>query len=120
MANTDAKKFSQKVFTLLVQVGRKSGDGLPDGASGGGLVCFATGRDEAEAVRETVATLKAADLAPLDVVSYGDQKEREHAGHEFSDDELELMGRAKAENAVIVALFTPFFNDDDLQEWQTS
>ena len=30
-------------------------------------MCYATGVDEAEAVRETVAILKEADLAPLDV-----------------------------------------------------
>ena len=48
----------QQVYTLLVQIGRKDGDGLPDGATGAALMCFASGVDEAEAVRETVATLK--------------------------------------------------------------
>ncbi len=118
MAHSPKKKLPEKVFTLLVQVGRRSGDGLPTDATGGGLVCFAAGRDEAEAVRETVATLKAAELAPLDVTSYGDQKEREAAGHEIPDDELQLMDRARDDNAVIVAQFTPFYSDDDLQEWQ--
>ena len=32
---------------------------------------FASGVDEAEAVRETVAVLKQADTAPLDVSGYG-------------------------------------------------
>ena len=56
-------KKPQQVYTLLVQVGRKSGDGLPDGASGAGLMIYASGVDEAEAVRESVAVLKQADLA---------------------------------------------------------
>ncbi|MEM8729713.1 MAG: hypothetical protein AAGF79_07305, partial [Pseudomonadota bacterium] len=60
-----------QVYTLLVQLGRKQGDGLPDGATGAGLVCYASGVDEAEAVRETVAILKQADTAPLDVTGYG-------------------------------------------------
>ena len=63
----------QSVYTLVVEVGRKPGDGLPDKATGAALMCYASGVDEAEAVRETVAILKEADLAPLDVsgsVSY--------------------------------------------------
>ncbi|MEL7416252.1 MAG: hypothetical protein AAGJ92_10230, partial [Pseudomonadota bacterium] len=47
-------KKPQQVYTLLVQIGRKDGDGLPDGATGAALMCFASGVDEAEAVRETV------------------------------------------------------------------
>ena len=27
------------VYTLLVEVGRKPGDGLPDGSTGAGLLC---------------------------------------------------------------------------------
>lgn len=57
----------QSVYTLVVEVGRKPGDGLPDKATGAALMCYASGVDEAEAVRETVAILKEADLAPLDV-----------------------------------------------------
>ena len=60
-------KSKQQVFTLLVQVGRSPEDGLPAKASGAALMCYASGVDEAEAVRETVAILKKADLAPLDV-----------------------------------------------------
>lgn len=104
-----AKK--QTVFTLLVEVGRKEGDGLPDGASGAALMCFASGVDEAEAVRETVAILKQADMAPLDVSGYGTLEEREAEGHDISDDERALMQRALDENAVIVAQLTPFFDD---------
>jgi len=100
------------VFTLLVEVGRNPGDGLPEGAEGAGLLCFASGRDEAEAVRETVAVLKAADLAPLDVTGYGDLDERRAAGHEIDVSEEELMARALAENAVIVAQMTPWFPDE--------
>ena len=97
------KPKSQQVFTLLVQVGRSEGDGLPDGATGAGLLCFASGVDEAEAVRETVAVLKQADLNPLDITGYGTLKDREAEGHEIDDEERALMARALAENAVIVA-----------------
>ncbi|MFI0397330.1 hypothetical protein [Paracoccus jiaweipingae] len=98
-----------EVYTLLVQVGRKQGDGLPDGATGAALVCYASGRDEAEAVRETVAILKDAGLAPLDVTGYGTLAEREAEGHDIPDEERALMARAADENAVIIAQMEPFF-----------
>ncbi len=100
----------QQVFTLLVEVGRKTGDGLPDKATGAGLVIYASGVDEAEAVRETVAILKQADLAPLDVSGYGTLEERQAAGDDIDADELKLMERALKENSVIVAQMTPFFD----------
>ena len=102
----------QLVYRLLVEVGRKAGDGLPDGATGAALMCYATGVDEAEAVRETVALLKQADLAPLDVSGYGTLQERLAEGHDIPDEERALMDRALAENAVIVAQMTPFFDED--------
>ncbi len=107
-----AKKNKQQVYTLLVEVGRKAKDGLPDGATGGALMCYASGIDEAEAVRETVAILKQADLAPLDVSGYGTLEERLSEGHDISDEERALMDRALEENAVIVAQLTPFFDKD--------
>ena len=91
------------VFTLLVEVGRSPDDGLPDGATGAALLCYSSGRDEAEAVREAVAVLKSADLKPLDVTSYGTLEDREAEGHEIGDEDRELMQRALDENAVIVA-----------------
>lgn len=100
----------QRVYTLLVEVGRKAGDGLPDRATGAALMCYACGVDEAEAVRETVAILKQADLAPLDVSGYGTLDERLAEGHDIPDDERALMQRALDENAVIVAQMTPFFD----------
>jgi len=108
---TEKTKRPQQVFTLLVEVGRSQNDGLPDGSTGAALMCFASGVDEAEAVRETVAILKQADMAPLDVSGYGTLKERLDDGHDISDDERGLMDRALAENAVIVAQMTPFFED---------
>lgn len=102
-------KSRQKVYTLLVEVGRKEGDGLPKKATGAALMIYASGVDEAEAVRETVAILKQADMAPLDVSGYGTLEEREAEGHDISDDERDLMQRALEENAVIVAQVTPFF-----------
>jgi hypothetical protein len=101
---------AQQVFTLVVQIGRKAGDGLPKGATGAALMVYATGVDEAEAVRETVALLKQADTAPLDVTGYGTLAERETDGTEIGEEERALMQRAADENAVIVAQVSPFFD----------
>ncbi|MEL6914485.1 MAG: hypothetical protein AAFP13_08275 [Pseudomonadota bacterium] len=109
MAKPDKPKKPHQVFTLLVEVGRKAGDGLPDGATGAALMVYASGVDEAEAVRETVAVLKQADMAPLDVSGYGTLEERRAEGHDIPEEEAALMDRALAENAVIVAQVTPFF-----------
>ena len=102
---------TQKVFTLLVEVGRKPGDGLPDGATGAALMCYAGGLEEADAVRETVSVLKQADMAPLNVSGYGTLDERLAEGHDIAAEERTLMQRALDENAVIVAQVTPFFED---------
>ncbi|WP_076447993.1 hypothetical protein [Roseivivax lentus] len=107
MTKTGSK---QKVYTLVVELGRKSGDGLPDGATGAALMCYASGVDEAEAVRETVAILKQADMAPLDVTGYGTEDERREAGHEIDAEERALMARALEENSVVVAQITPYFD----------
>ena len=107
------KTSRQQVYTLLVQVGRKDGDGLPEGSTGAGLMIYASGVDEAEAVRETVAILKQADLNPLDVTGYGTLEEREAQGHEIDAAERELMDRALAENSVVVAQMTPFFHGEE-------
>jgi hypothetical protein len=103
---------TQQVFTLLVEVGRKADDGLPDGSTGAALLIYATGVDEAEAVRETVVVLKQAELAPLDVSGYGTLDERLKNGDEIPTEERALMDRALAENAVIVAQMTPFFDNE--------
>ena len=107
------KPSRQQVFTLLVEVGRKNGDGLPKDSTGAALMIYASGIDEAEAVRETVAILKQADVAPLDVSGYGTLEERLAEGHEIADEERELMQRALDENSVIVAQMTPFYEGDD-------
>lgn len=107
----DKKPSRQQVYTLLVEIGRKDGDGLPEKATGAALVIYASGVDEAEAVRETVAILKQADTAPLDVSGYGTLAERESEGHDISDEEKALMQRALDENSVIVAQVTPFFEE---------
>ncbi|MFQ5624474.1 MAG: hypothetical protein ACE5FS_13890 [Paracoccaceae bacterium] len=110
MTDAHGGKRPQQVYTLLVEAGRKAGDGLPDDATGAALMCYASGADEAEAVRETVAVLKQAGLAPLDVSGYGTLDERLAEGHDISGDERALMRRALDENAVIVAQVTPFFD----------
>jgi hypothetical protein len=106
----ETPKRPQQVYTLLVEVGRKAGDGLPKGATGAALMIYASGVDVAEAVRETVAVLKQADLAPLDVSGYGTLDERLAEGHEIAEDERALMARALEENSVIVAQMTPFYD----------
>jgi hypothetical protein len=108
-ANSQSPR-KQQVYTLLVQIGRKEGDGLPKKATGAALMIYASGVDEAEAVRETVAVLKQADTAPLDVTGYGTLAERESEGHDISEEERGLMQRALQDNAVIVAQMTPFFD----------
>ena len=92
-----------EVYTLLVQVGRAAGDGLPEGATGAALLCYAAGRTEKNAVDETVAVLRQADLAPLEVEAIGSMAEREAAGEVIGDEDRALMQRALSENAVIVA-----------------
>ncbi|MEM0923340.1 MAG: hypothetical protein AAGI13_09860 [Pseudomonadota bacterium] len=99
---------SRPVFTLLVQVGRKAEDGLPEGATGAGLLCYAAGLDEEEAVRETVAVLRAAGMAPLEVEGLGTAEERAAEGQEIAADELALMQRARDDDAVVVAQTTLF------------
>ncbi|MBW7055468.1 hypothetical protein KY389_02010 [Paracoccus bogoriensis] len=99
------------VYTLVIELGRRKGDGLPEGATGAGLICYASGKDEAEAVRETVAILKQAQMAPLNVTGYGTLEERLAQGHEIDDEERALMQRALDENSVIIAQMTPWFGD---------
>jgi hypothetical protein len=99
-----------EVFTLLVEVGRRPGDGLPEGATGAALLCYATGIDEAEAVREAVAVLRVAEMAVLSVEGLGTVEERAAAGFGVEPDEAALMAQAAAENAVVVAQVTPFFD----------
>lgn len=103
---------AQQVYTLLVEVGRGPDDGLPKGATGAALVCYASGKDEDEAVRETVAILKQAGLAPIEVTGHGTIDERLAEGDEIPDEERALMDRALAENAVIVAQMEPLFPED--------
>ena len=112
-------KRPQLVFTLLVEVGRNHNDGLPKGATGGAIMCLASGVDEPEAVRDTVAILKQADLAPLDVTGYGTLDERLQEGHDISEEERKLMQQALDENSVIVYQLTPFFEEKKNQPSDT-
>ena len=105
------EKSKHQVYTLLIEVGRKDGDGLPEHASGAALMCYSSGVDEAEAVRETVALMKQAGLAPLDVTGYGSLNDRLAEGHDIEDEERALMQRALDENSVVVAQTTAFYED---------
>jgi len=104
---------NHEVYTLLVEVGRKAGDGLPDDCDGAALVVFTAAADEETAVRDTVEMLRQADLAPLSVDSYGTEAERRAAGQDIDPDHEVLMVRAREENAVIIAEFVPFTDEDD-------
>lgn len=84
------------VHVLVVEVGRKPGDGLPEAATGAALLCYTAARDEAEAVRETVSTLRDAGLAPLEVTAHDEPADPA------------LADRALVENAVIIAQITHF------------
>lgn len=99
-----------RIYTLLVTLGRRDGDGLPEKATGAAMICYASGNDEAEAVRETVQVLKVAELAPLEVESYGSLEDRLSEDQDIGTDEIKLMKQAKADNAVVVAQVTPFFD----------
>jgi hypothetical protein len=99
---------ASEVYSLIVEVGRAPDDGLPAGATGAALLCHAAARDEAEAVRETVALLRSAGLAPLEVQGLGTAEERTAAGTPPDAEERALMARALAENAVVVAQVTAF------------
>ena len=77
-----ARASRHEVYTLLVEVGRKAGDGLPEGSTGAAILCYASGVDEAEAVRETVAVLKAADMNPLDVEGFGTAEDQRAEGRD--------------------------------------
>lgn len=106
----------QQVYTLLVEVGRAADDGLPEDATGAALVCYASGKDEDEAVRETVAILKQAGLSPIEVTGHGTIEERLAEGHEIPEEERALMDRALAENAVIVAQMEPLYGDEEEED----
>jgi hypothetical protein len=110
MTQPKKKPSRQQVYTLVVQIGRKDDDGLPDGSTGAALMIYASGIDEAEAVRETVAILKQAGTAPLDVTGYGTLAEREAEGHDISPEERDLMQKALDENSVIIAQMDPFYD----------
>lgn len=114
--NGAAPPRQQQVYTLLVEVGRAPDDGLPEDCSGAGLLCYASGVDEEEAVRETVAILKQAGMAPLEVTGFGTAEEREAEGEEIDAETRELMQRALDENSVVVAVVTPFGDDDEGDE----
>ena len=101
-----------QVYTLLVEIGRSPEDDLPEGATGGALMLYSSGIDEAEAVREAVAVLRQAGLAPLEVTGHGTLEERRAAGEVIAPEEAGLMDRALRDNAVIVAHMTPFYGED--------
>ena len=110
--NFENNKNHRAIYTLEVNLGRSKEDGLPKKATGATLICYSTGVDEEEAVREAVATLRHSNLAPLNVVGYGSIQERLSNGHEIDPEEKQLMERAVRENSVIVADVMPIFGND--------
>lgn len=84
------------VHVLVVEVGRKRDDGLPEGSTGAALLCYVAARSEADAVRETVATLQQAGLAPLEITA------------DDAAPDPDLARRAVEDDAVVVAQITHF------------
>lgn len=87
----------QTVFALLVHVGRKPDDGLPEDATGAALLCYASGRDEAEAVRETVRVVKDAGLAVLEVEGHGEAPGDDHARRALEENAVVVVDKALTE-----------------------
>ena len=85
---------TKSVYTLVVQVGRSKNDGLPNGPTGAGLLCYASGIHKTEAVRETVAILKQADLSPLDVPDHGTVDARLTVGNDTGTEKINLLERS--------------------------
>ena len=108
----DNNKKQRAIFTLEVTLGRSKNDGLPRNSIGAKLICYSTGIDEEEAVREAVATLKRSNMSPLNVVGYGSIEERLKNGHEIDLEENKIMLRALNENSVIVADVMPLFGNE--------
>jgi hypothetical protein len=98
------------VHTLVVDCGRRPGDGVPRAARGVRLLCYVAAEDEAAAVREAVAVLRAAGMAPLDVTSYGTLAERLAAGA-VPEEEREMIARAEAEASLVIGEVTPLYDD---------
>ncbi|MEM7212638.1 MAG: hypothetical protein AAF479_12220 [Pseudomonadota bacterium] len=97
-----------EVYTLMVEVGRADGDGLPDGTTGAAMLCYSAGTTEKNAVDETVNVLRQAGLALLEVDVYGTRAEREADGEVLSAEELQRMEQAREQNAIVVAQVTTF------------
>jgi len=102
-----------EVFTLMVDLGRAEGDGLPEDCDGAAMLCYCAAATEKSAVDETVRVLREAGMAPLEVESHGTLSEREAAGQVIGAEDRDLMDRARAENAVIVAQALPFRDEPD-------
>lgn len=101
-----------QVWTLMVDLGRAAGDGLPEDCDGAALLCYCAAATERAAVDETVKVLREAGMSPLEVEVHGSLAEREAAGHEIPEEDRALMRRALDENAVIVAQALPFTDDE--------
>jgi hypothetical protein len=99
------------VHTLVVDCGRRPGDGLPAGARGARLLCYVAAADEAAAVREAVAVLRDAGMAPLDVTGYGTLDERLAEG-EIAEEERAMIAEAEAGGALVVGEVTPLYGEE--------
>ena len=104
------KTGKQSVYTLLIEVGRSKEDGLPKNSTGAALMCYSSGINEEEAVREATLILKKACLAPLNVTGYGDLEERLSEGHDISKEEHLLIKKVLDENVVLISQTTAFYD----------
>ena len=104
------KTGKQSVYTLLIEVGRCKEDGLPKNSTGAALMCYSSGINEEEAVREATLIVKKVGLAPLNVTSYGDLEERLSEGHDISKEEHLLIKKVLDENVVLISQTTAFYD----------
>ena len=74
-------------------------------------MCYASGIDEAEAVRETIAVLKISGMSPLNVSGYGSIKERIDEGDDLDDHDYEFMEKALKESAEVISEISPVLDN---------
>ena len=111
MTKKDKPLKQEEVLNLIAQVGRAKDDGLPPASSGAEILRFTAVQTEKGTVRETVRFLKQADMNRSVVTGYSTIGERKSDGHLLFDEEKGFMAQAKGGNSVIIAQFTPFFEN---------
>lgn len=100
------------VYLLVIEVGKREGDDLPEEATGAAFIALAPATSEEEAVHDSVKLFKEAKLNPLEVTNYGTLDERAAEGAEVSDEERALAKEAAETGAVIILDKQVFYGND--------